>query len=117
MRRCSCSAGISKPHATVALSGECADEIFGGYPWYRDPTVRERYGFPWAQSTAYRASFIKPGVLGGIDPAAFVDERYRATLAQTSVRPGLPAAEQRMRQMMNLISNGSCRRCWTARTA
>ena len=55
-----------KPHATVALSGECADEIFGGYPWYRDPTVRERYGFPWAQSTAYRASFIKPGVLGGI---------------------------------------------------
>ena len=91
-----------KPHATVALSGECADEIFGGYPWYRDPTVRERYGFPWAQSTAYRASFIKPGVLGGIDPATFVDERYRATLAQTSVRPGLPAAEQRMRQMMNL---------------
>ena len=33
---------------------------------------------------------------------ADVDERYRATLAQTSVRPGLPAAEQRMRQMMNL---------------
>lgn len=30
-----------KPHATVALSGECADEIFGGYPWYRDPAVRE----------------------------------------------------------------------------
>ena len=25
-----------KPTATVALSGECADEIFGGYPWYRD---------------------------------------------------------------------------------
>lgn len=44
--------------ATVALSGECADEIFGGYPWYRDKTVRERYGFPWAQSTAYRVSFL-----------------------------------------------------------
>ncbi len=38
--------------ATVALSGECADEIFGGYPWYRDKTVRERYGFPWAPSAA-----------------------------------------------------------------
>ena len=50
--------------ATVALSGECADEIFGGYPWYRDKTVRERYGFPWAQSTAYRVSFFKPEEIG-----------------------------------------------------
>ena len=91
-----------KPHATVALSGECADEIFGGYPWYRDPTVRERYGFPWAQSTAYRAGFIKPGVLDGIDPAAFVDARYRQTLEETSVRPDLSPLERRMRQMVNL---------------
>ena len=91
-----------KPHATVALSGECADEIFGGYPWYRDPAVREKYGFPWAQSTAYRASFIKDGVLGGIDPAAFVDARYKQTMAETSVLPGRDALETRMRQMVNL---------------
>ena len=91
-----------KPHATVALSGECADEIFGGYPWYRDPTIREKYGFPWAQSTAYRAGFIRPGVLGGIEPEAFVDSWYRRTLEQTSVRPGLSSLERRMRQMMNL---------------
>lgn len=78
------------------------DEIFGGYPWYRDPAVREKYGFPWAQSTAYRVSLLKPGVLGGIDPAAFVDTRYQQTLAETSIRPGLPAAERRMRQMVNL---------------
>ena len=91
-----------KPHATVALSGECADEIFGGYPWYRDPAVREKYGFPWAQSTAYRAAFIKDGVLGDIDPAAFVDARYQQTLAETSVLPGRDAVETRMRQMVNL---------------
>ena len=40
----------------VILSGECADEIFGGYPWYRDPEVRAINGFPWAQTTDYRAS-------------------------------------------------------------
>ena len=91
--------------ATVALSGECADEIFGGYPWYRDKTVRERYGFPWAQSTAYRVSFFKPEVFGGIDPAAYIDEGYRATLEQTSIRPGLNPLEQRMRQMFALNFN------------
>ena len=91
-----------KPHATVALSGECADEIFGGYPWYRDPAVREKYGFPWAQSTAYRASFLRPGVLGGIDPAAFVDAHYQRALAETSARAGLSPLERRMRQMTHL---------------
>ena len=93
---------LVKEKNKVALTGECADEIFGGYPWYRDPAVREKYGFPWAQSTAYRVSFLKPGVLGGIDPAAFVDTRYQQTLAETSIRSGLPAAERRMRQMVNL---------------
>ncbi len=91
-----------KKGATVALSGECADEIFGGYPWYRDKTIRAKYSFPWAQSTAYRASFIRPEVLGGIDPAAYVDARYRRTLEETSVRPGLDPDETRMRQMVNL---------------
>ena len=91
-----------KPHATVALSGECADELFGGYPWYRDPAVREKYGFPWAQSTAYRASFIRPGLLGDTDPAAYVDYHYRRTLEETSALPGLSDTERRMRQMVNL---------------
>ncbi len=91
-----------KKLATVAVSGECADEIFGGYPWYRDPTVREREGFPWAQSTAYRASFIKDGVLGGIDPAQFVDGYYRAACEGSDILPGTPPLERRMKQMMNL---------------
>lgn len=44
--------GEIRKEVTVALSGECADELFGGYPWYRDADVRRVNGFPWAQSTA-----------------------------------------------------------------
>jgi len=91
-----------KKHVTVALSGECADEIFGGYPWYRDKEVRERDGFPWAQSTAYRMGFLKPEFAAEIDAFGYVDGRYRKTVAETSVLPGANSLEQRMKEMMNL---------------
>lgn len=89
-----------KKHATVALSGECADEIFGGYPWYRDPSIREREGFPWAQSTGYRAGFLRPEVLAGTDPVQYVEARYRAAVDETPALPDRAGLERRMRELV-----------------
>ncbi|MDR0917444.1 MAG: asparagine synthase (glutamine-hydrolyzing) [Oscillospiraceae bacterium] len=89
-----------KKHATVALSGECADEIFGGYPWYRDKTLRSAYGFPWAQSTERRQGFLHERY--SVNVTEYVDSRYRDTLAQTSKLAGLDADETRLREMVNL---------------
>ena len=91
-----------KKIATVALSGECADEIFGGYPWYRDKTIREREGFPWAQSTAWRAGFFLPEFLEGTNPVEYVNSYYKTTVEESSVLPGTDKTEARMKQMMNL---------------
>ncbi|NLO84156.1 MAG: asparagine synthase (glutamine-hydrolyzing) [Clostridiales bacterium] len=91
-----------KKHATVALSGECADEIFGGYPWFRDKDLREKDGFPWAQSTSYRAEFLRPEWSSQIDAAAYVDDRYQSTLAATSALEGLSPEERRMKEMIHL---------------
>lgn len=91
-----------KKHVTVALSGECADEIFGGYPWYRDPTVRAVNGFPWAQSTAYRAEFIRPEFTAQINPHDYVQEKYLATVRETSKLTNLSPLESRMKEMINL---------------
>lgn len=86
----------------VALSGECADEIFGGYPWYRDPEVRALEGFPWAQNTKQRAAFLNPELRHTVDPEAYVMDRYMQTVHNSDILPGTPPQEARMKQMVNL---------------
>ncbi len=87
---------------TVALSGECADELFGGYPWYRDADVRRVNGFPWAQSTAYRAKFLLPEIAAEIDAQQYVQNAYEKTISAAEKLPDDSALESRMREMMKL---------------
>jgi len=91
-----------KRHSTVALSGECADEIFGGYPWYRDEKVRNEKGFPWSKSYNYRLSFLKDDVAEKIDSERYVFERYNKTLEETSKIDNLSPTECRMKEMVKL---------------
>lgn len=91
-----------KEQATVALSGECADEIFGGYPWYRDKTVRMTDGFPWAQSTDYRFSFLKEEFSTQIDAHDYVYSRYKNTITEAPKRGDMTADDSRMAEMMKL---------------
>ena len=86
----------------VALSGECADEIFGGYPWYRDPQVRATEGFPWAQNSALRVSLLHPAVADGIDPYSFVMDCYMDTCKDSDILPGTDPEDRRIKEMVNL---------------
>ena len=83
----------------VALSGECADEIFGGYPWYRDPDVRAGQGFPWAQNTEQRGRLFLPE---GICPREFVMDAYLHTCRESDILPENPETDRRIKEMVNL---------------
>jgi asparagine synthase (glutamine-hydrolysing) len=91
-----------KQQVTVALSGECADEIFGGYPWYRDEKIRMTEGFPWAQSIQHRAGFLQPDYAQGLDAQEYVMEKYRATVSDADTLAEDSPTDKRMRQMMRL---------------
>lgn len=91
-----------RPHVQVAISGECADEIFGGYPWYRDPAMRDVDGFPWAQTTKERTAFLHPWLLTKLEPREFIHCRYRQTILESDILPENSAEERRMKEMVNL---------------
>ncbi len=91
-----------RKYVKVALSGECADEIFGGYPWYRDPEVRDRAGFPWAQNTIDRCNLLHPDLRAKLDGEAYVMEAYLKTCRESDILPGCSPRERRMKEMVNL---------------
>lgn len=91
-----------KPYGTVALSGECADEIFGGYPWFRDASIQELSGFPWAQCNDLRLSLLAPDYRARLSQEELVTGACRRTRLESSVPPQASPEERRIREMVNL---------------
>ncbi|MBQ8932426.1 MAG: asparagine synthase (glutamine-hydrolyzing) [Ruminiclostridium sp.] len=91
-----------KKDYTVALSGECADEIFGGYPWYHNENILYQSGFPWAKSTEDRAMLLKNGILGDIKPADYLTYCTESTLKNTDFLDTDSKKDRRMREMFML---------------
>ena len=92
-----------KKEFSVALSGECADEIFGGYPWYHNESILFEENFPWARSLDVRGNILKKGLLS--DGADYVRDRYNSTVNDTDYLPTDSPKEKRMREMFMLNFN------------
>ena len=91
-----------KKGATVALSGECADEVFGGYPWfYRDEMIHAKT-FPWAPKSDVRMEWLAPGLIDEINPLRYAQERYYQALGEVPALEGEDFQSARMREIFYL---------------
>lgn len=74
-----------KKHHTVALSGECSDELLGGYPWFYREEMLKRDFFPWIHDPFARISLFKSDIVMPREGYNYICERYREDKATYSV--------------------------------
>ncbi|HIV87407.1 MAG TPA: asparagine synthase C-terminal domain-containing protein, partial [Candidatus Pygmaiobacter gallistercoris] len=91
--------GLVKQHNKVALTGECADEIFGGYPWFYREELLRTDGFPWSPDLLARTALLSDEAIQALDLEEYVRARYLETLAQVPVLPGETGDVRRRREM------------------
>ncbi len=95
---------VKKRH-TVVLSGECSDEIFGGYPWFRDKKAFETPAFPWCYDQSLRNSILRGAVRESLDLEGYSRMRYEESLKEVPLYDGDSPEEKRRREISYLNIN------------
>ncbi|WP_336784546.1 asparagine synthase (glutamine-hydrolyzing) [Paenibacillus sp. MMO-177] len=91
-----------KKGATVAISGEAADEIFGGYPWFHREEALSANTFPWSLASSMRAELLAPDVAAWIKPIDYINDRYAQAIAEVPYLEGESETVRKMRKMSYL---------------
>jgi asparagine synthase (glutamine-hydrolysing) len=90
-----------RQHSTVALSGESADEIFGGYRQFHDPRVQRAHAYPWIAIDEWRFdaadTILNPDIAAKLDLAAYRRDGYERAIGEIDHLPSESDLEYRMR--------------------
>ena len=85
---------VAKQHKVV-LTGECADEVFGGYPWFHKDTFLNCNTFPWTPDLSPRKQLLNKDLLNELDMDAYVQNAYETAVREISVLPGESQTERK----------------------
>ncbi|MER6125867.1 asparagine synthase (glutamine-hydrolyzing) [Streptomyces sp. NPDC001795] len=95
-----------REHSTVALSGESADEVFGGYLQFFDEEARRADAFPWlvrfGRHFGEDADVLRPDLTEALDLETYVAEGYRTAVSAIERLDGESDFEHRMRRICHL---------------
>ncbi len=74
-----------KKEKTVSLMGECADEIFGGYPWFFREDSLNSGTFPWSIAINERNNLLNPSISSKINLKDYINFRYNQSLSNVEI--------------------------------
>ncbi len=94
--------GIVAKNHKVVMTGECADEIFGGYPWFHKQEALEGNTFPWVRNSDFRLSMVNGDVLRKLDVKGHVAKRYAESIGAVPKLDGESKEEARRREIAYL---------------
>lgn len=83
----------------VALTGECADEIFGGYPWFYKEDMWSDNLFPWSNDLAPRTFLLRSEFVEAIELNQYVENTYHSALSTTPYLEGENPIEKKRREI------------------
>lgn len=72
---------------TIAMTGECADEIFGGYPWFHKTECLYTDTFPWSMDLRPRQALLRDDFLESLHMEAYIKHAYESSVAQAPLSP------------------------------
>ncbi|MFJ4787698.1 asparagine synthase (glutamine-hydrolyzing) [Streptomyces sp. NPDC088794] len=95
-----------RDQSTVALSGESADEVFGGYLQFFDEEARRGTTFPWlvrfGRHFGEDAGVLRPDLLAALDLSGYIADGYRTAVEGIQGLDGESDFEYRMRRISHL---------------
>ncbi len=93
---------LVKKKNKVALTGECADEIFGGYPWFYREDLLKGEGFPWSKNISVRECLLRDDIIKKLELENYVSDRYKEAVKQVPRLDGESPEEAKRREITYL---------------